>query len=492
MVLHITMNWNSGTCGCSNSFALMYRRANGTSYEGIKIGTLMKKGHFAILIAAIALLSFLAGTWYSQRGTKDHGMTVRSSQPVNPKGTLSEQSAETDGSSMSPGTVRISLEKQQMIGVKVAPAEKKSISHTIRLLGRVAPDETRLYTINATIDGWITKTLPNSTGSYVRKNEVLAAFYSSEFLSAAQALLFALSSVDRVQTTGQENPAQKDQLKQYAINLQQYKDSLRNLGMGDAQIEKMIKTRQWIENVDITSPADGFILTRNVSDGLRFNKGDTMYRIADLSRVWILADVFEREARYFKPGQTAKVTLPYQDMTYQATVSEVLPVFDPATRTLKVRLETDNPGFTLRPDMFVDVEFPVVLPPAFAVPSDAVVNSGLRKTVFVDRGNGLFEPRAVETGWRMGDLIEITRGLEAGEKVVIAGNFFIDSESRLQAAGQGIYGAVSLDPVCGMEVDEARAKATGKTSAYKGKTYYFCTDECKHQFENEPHRYVKD
>jgi membrane fusion protein, copper/silver efflux system len=452
----------------------------------------MKKSLFAIFIAALILLSFLAGAWYSHRGTKNHGMTVRSSQPENPGGSSSEPSGDTDKSSMSPGTVRISREKQQMIGVKVAPAEKKEITHTIRLLGRVAPDETRLYVINATIDGWITKTLPNSTGSYVKKNEVLAAFYSSEFLSAAQALLFALSSMDRVRTTGQETPAQKDQLTQYAINLQQYKDSLRNLGMGDAQIEKMIKTRQWIENVDITSPADGFILVRNVSAGLRFNKGDTMYRIADLSRVWILADVFEREARYFKAGQQAKLTLPSQDRIYDATVSEVLPVFDPATRTLKVRLETDNPGFNLRPEMFVDVELPVSLPPAITVPADAVLNSGLRKTVFVDRGNGVFEPRQVETGWRMGDRVEILSGLEPGERIVIAGNFFIDSESRLQAAGQGIYGAMSVDPVCGMEVDEARAKATGKASVYRGKTYYFCAEECKEQFDKQPGKYVKE
>jgi YHS domain-containing protein len=178
-------------------------------------------------------------------------------------------------------------------------------------------------------------------------------------------------------------------------------------------------------------------------------------------------------------------------MTYQATVSEVLPVFDPATRTLKVRLETDNPEFTLRPEMFVDVELPVSLPPAISVPADAVLNSGLRKTVFVNRENGFFEPRQVETGWRMGDRVEIISGLEPGEKIVISGNFFIDSESRLQSAGLGIYGTMSTDPVCGMEVDEARAKATKRISVYQGKIYYFCADECKHQFEKEPGRYVK-
>ena len=121
-------------------------------------------------------------------------------------------------------------------------------------------------------------------------------------------------------------------------------------------------------------------------------------------------------------------------------VSKVLPQFDPVSRTLKVRLELDNPGYVLRPDMFVDVEFPVTLPPALTVPSDAVLDSGLKKTVFVDRGNGFFEPRQVETGWRFGDRVEITKGLMAGEQIVISGNFLIDSESRMKMAAAGMYG----------------------------------------------------
>jgi YHS domain-containing protein len=134
--------------------------------------------------------------------------------------------------------------------------------------------------------------------------------------------------------------------------------------------------------------------------------------------------------------------------------------------------------------MFVDVEFPVTLPPALTVPADAILDSGLRKTVFVGRGNGFFEPRQVETGWRHGNRVEITKGLEPGERIVISGNFLIDSESRLQAAGQGIYGAMSVDLVCGMEVDELRAKATGKTVFMEA--YHFLLAECKDQFDGDP------
>jgi len=401
------------------------------------------------------------------------------------------QGSEEDLSSMPPGMLRINAEKQQMIGVRVAPVEKKAITHTIRLLGRVAADETRIYRLNAVVDGWITKALPNTTGSFVKKNEVLAAFYSPEFLSAEQALIYALSAMDRVQVTGKENPAQKDQITQFKINLRQYKDTLRNLGMGDLQVEQLIRTRTYMENIDLTSPADGFILVRNVSPGQRFEKGTEWYRIADLKTVWVLADVFEREAKHFKPGAKAKITLPYQKETFQGTISQVLPVFDGATRTLKVRIETENPGFLLRPDMFVDVELPIQLPEAISIPADAILDSGLKKTVFIDQGNGYFEPQEVEAGLRMGNRVEIIRGLEAGEKIVTSGTFLIDSESKLQLAAAGMQAVLAKDPVCGLEVSPRKAEKEGKKAYHQGKSYYFCSEEHKKQFENDPEQYLK-
>lgn len=449
----------------------------------------MKKRVPLIIVIVLICGAFIAGLLL-RTGREDGGPAAPAAEKPSGTSAGAEEDPGEVPSTMPPGTVRISQSRQQMIGVKTGIVTAEPLSNTLRLLGRVAPDETRTYVINSTVDGWITKTLPNTSGSYVRKDEVLATFYSPEFLSGVQALLFALGAMDRVQTTGAESQAQKDQINQFSLNLQQYKDSLRNLGMGDAQIKKMIETREWIQNVDITSPADGFILTRNVSDGLRFDKGTEMYRIADLRRVWILADVFEREAQFCTPGARALVRLPYQGRTYEATVSSVLPVFDPSTRTLKVRLETDNPGFALRPDMFVDVEMPVTLPPALSVPSGAILFSGLRKTVFVDRGDGYFEPRAVETGWRLGDRIEITRGLAAGERIVLSGNFLIDSESRLQAAAQGVYGDAARDPVCGTAVDQMKAAAAGLTTVYQGTTYYFCSQDCKDQFEKNPASYA--
>jgi RND family efflux transporter MFP subunit len=443
----------------------------------------MRKPFNAIMILLLITISFLAGSWYGRQETITNN-------PSAAKPKLVDVEKESPNH-VSPGTVRITSERQQAIGIRIAAVEKKPVTQTIRILGRVAVDETRIYRINATVDGWVTETFPNATGNFVKKNETLAAFYSPEFLSAGQALLFALSSQDRVHVTGKETQPHKDQITQFNINIRQYRDSLKNLGMGDLQIAEMIQTRRYMENVNITSPADGIILVRNVSRGQRFDKGTELYRIVDLSRVWIQTDTYENEAQYLKPGNIVNVSLPGLKKTFKATVSNALPQFDEATRTLKVRLEANNPDYALRPSMFVDVELPITLPPAITAPADAVLDSGLKKTVFVDLGNGIFEPREVETGWRMGNQVEITKGLNPGEKIVVSGNFLIDSESRMELAAQGMVGTLSKDPVCGVDVSISKAEKARRKSTYQGKTYYFTSDECKQKFDKEPNRYVK-
>jgi multidrug efflux pump subunit AcrA (membrane-fusion protein)/YHS domain-containing protein len=171
-------------------------------------------------------------------------------------------------------------------------------------------------------------------------------------------------------------------------------------------------------------------------------------------------------------------------------MSDSLPQFDPETRTLKTRFELDNPGNVLRPDMYVDVEIQAEMPEAVTVPADAIVDSGLRKIVFVDRGNGHFEPRRVETGWRVGDRVQVSKGLMAGERIVISGTFLIDSESRMKTAAMGMLGAPATDVVCGMDVDPKKATSAGRTAVHEGETYYFCSDECKQKFAKEPAKYV--
>jgi RND family efflux transporter MFP subunit len=387
-----------------------------------------------------------------------------------------------------PGSVQIQSDRQQMIGLRLAEVARTAEVRMLRTTGRVAADETRTYVINATVDGWITDVRPYSTGSSVRKNDVLASFYSPEFLSTIQAYLLALSALDRVQAAAQEDAGSRTQLDQYNLNVQRYRSTLFNQGMTDLQLDELGRSRKLTEHIYITSPANGFILVRRISEGLRFFKGEELYRIADLSRVWILVDVFGQEERFLKPGEQVQVRLPNHGARIYARVSNVLPQFDPTSQALKVRLESENPGFRLRPDMFVDVEIAAQYPATITVPYDAVVDTGLRKTVFVDRGNGYFEPRRVETGWRMGDRVEIIRGLMEGERIVVSGNFLVDSESRLRLAAAGLPEDYVLDPVCGMGVDPK--KAGDKKSTYKGQTYYFCNPDCKAKFEAGPAKYV--
>ena len=444
-----------------------------------------KIGYLAIILLAAAC-AFLAGTWYSGR---EAARVAR--PPANP-GLVAGEAAD-DSLPATPGAVKISAARQQLIGVRVAEVEKKPVSHSLRLLGRVAADETRVYRINATVDGWIQKAFPNTVGSLVKKDEALATYYSPQFLDAQQSYLYALGAVDRGQLGQRLELGRKEAPAQAALDqltVQRFTDNLRGLGMPDSQIEEIGRTRQITFSIRIASPARGLITARNVSPGQRFLKGENLYQIADLSRVWVLADVFENEARYFRPGVKAVVHQPHRNLTLPAIVSEVPPVFDAATRTLKVRLEANNPDFTLRPDMFADVELTQDLPPSIVVPAEAIIFSGRRKTVFVQTEEGVFEPRQVETGRRLGDRVEIASGLAPGERIVTSGNFLIDSESRLQAAAQGIFGAMSTDPACGADVDELKARASGNTSTYQGRTYFFSSRECKEKFDQDPFRYT--
>jgi membrane fusion protein, copper/silver efflux system len=332
---------------------------------------------------------------------------------------------------MNNGAVNISAEKQQRIGVQVSAVEKTSGTHWLRLLARVAPDETKIYKLVAGMDGVTRQISAVTTGSQVSKDQWLATFSAPELRAPVQGYLISLDVIDRQKEGGAEAPSQ---IRAAAEGALQALDRLRNMGISDVQIEQVRRTRDTPTDLVITAPAAGIVLARSLSVGQRFDKGTEWFRIADLSRVWILADVFEKDARYIRPGQTARVTLASGGAPMSAKVSEVLPQFDPASRTFKVRLEMDNPGLALRPDMFVDVALGIEFPSSVAVPVDAVLDSGLRKTVFVDRGEGNFEPRQVETGWRFDDRVQIVRGLEAGERIVTSANFFLDSETRMQQA----------------------------------------------------------
>jgi Cu(I)/Ag(I) efflux system membrane fusion protein len=329
----------------------------------------------------------------------------------------------------------------------------------------------------------------------VKKNQLLATFYSREFRNAEQAYLGSLSSLERVRGPRDS----EEQAKTTDANLRINEEQLRALGMGDPQIKDLARTRQITRDIEITSPTDGIVLARNISPEQRFEGRTEFYRVADLSKVWILADLFGDEATALRPGTRVKITVRELERTLYATVSQNPPLFDPESRTLKLRLEADNPGLVLRPDMFVDVEFEGKAPAGLTVPAEAVLDSGTKKIVYIESSEGVFEPRPVLIGAAYGSRVSVTRGLSEGDRVVTSGNFLIDSESRMRNTTLRSVTEKSentpdkiTDPVCGMAFDRKQAEANGRMETYHGQTFMFCSDQCRKKFQQDPAKYVDE
>ncbi|MGA7415801.1 MAG: efflux RND transporter periplasmic adaptor subunit [Bryobacteraceae bacterium] len=402
------------------------------------------------------------------------------------------------------GAVRIDGTTQRLLGIRLANVEKGGTARLIRTVGRVVPEDTRVYRVNPGVEGFVRETDHDSVGTHVKKDQKLATFYAPEVLAPASGFLAAVQNVPgAVGKDGNRTmPFPGALSKQGVSSVQGYTDRLRNLGMSDVQIKQMADNHQLPESIDVVAPVDGFILTRNISGGQHFSHDIEFYSIADLSRVWVVAEVYEQEMQYLHPGGLAQITLRDSGRRLPARISESLPQSEAGGGTAKLRLEVDNPAFILRPEMLVDVGLSVRLPEGVTVPLDAVVDSGARSRVYVARGEGIFEPREVETGWRAGERVEIRRGVQPGEQVVAAATFLVDSESRLKnpasapAPAGTMDGPISTpqrtaaaksvkDPSCGMPVDVAKAIASGNSLVHGGTTYYFCSKKCKEAFQNE-------
>jgi membrane fusion protein, copper/silver efflux system len=496
----------------------------------------MKKILTAVVVALLMILSFVAGRqrlaghaaaspsarrvlyWVDPMHPdykSDHpGIAPDCGMPLEPVYAEDAGDALRSASAqLPPGSVSIDGATQGLVGIKTAPVERSGAPHVIRVLGRVVPEDTRVYRVNSGMEGFIRETYNDSVGVHVKKDQKLATYYGPDSLAVASGFLAATERVPG--SVGKDGarrfPFPGTVAKQGISSIQGYTDRLRNLGMSDAQIRQMAQSGNLPESVDVVAPADGFILARNITPGQHFDRSTEFYRIADLSRIWILADVFDSEVQSFHPGALARITLSDRSKTFSARVSAVLPEVDPATRTLKVRLEADNPRFALRPDMYVDVELPVAMPAGLTVPEDAVIDSGREERVFVERASGVFEPRRVQTGWRSSDRVEIVQGLAEGERVVAEGTFLVDSESRLKSTFQtplqeqphakvpppsnnepslAASGGKVKDAACGMMIDAAKAVAEGNTLTRDGVTYYFCSASCKKKFGARPEHYL--
>lgn len=413
---------------------------------------MMTKLSYSLVLFAVAGAAYLTGSWRAPRESVSAAVALRPILyyrcPMHPDVRSDEPGTapccgmafepvyadrpgpEANASAASPAQILASPAQQHLIGVKTGTVAESGGTERLRAFGRVTPDENRVYRLTAGLEAYMTEIAAVTTGSRVRKDQWLGSFSTPEARLPIASFITAINVLEREQNLA--TPTAQG-LAAATTSVTLATERLLTMGMSPVQLADIRRTRAATTTVRMTAPIDGFVLARRVATGQRFDAGVELFQIADLQRVWILADVALADADRLTPGTLARVTVGGRETPVRARVSQGLPQFDPAVQSFKLRLEIDDPGFVLRPDMFVDVEFEVPYPPALLVPADAVVLSGLGAHVFVERAPGVFEPREVQTGRRHGGRIAIVKGLQAGERIAFAGTFLLDSERRIQA-----------------------------------------------------------
>ncbi len=317
-------------------------------------------------------------------------------------------------------TVRISPGRLQRTGVKSEPVSRRIVATAVRASGVVQADEHRQSVVALRFDAFLNELEHITTGSKVRKGEPLMRVYSSALSAAAAQYVTDLGLRDTGGLPQNRGARQR----------------LENLGVPEEIIKEIEHNRQGSLTVTWPAPRDGYVVEHNVVEGMQAKAGDILFRIADLSVVWVLADVAEHDLGLIAPGQTVAVTpRGYPGRTFTGKISLIYPMLNKETRTARVRIELGNPDGILRPNMYAEAVIASSSGASvIAVPESAVINSGTRQVVILDKGEGRFEPRAVKTGMQGSGYVEITRGVSEGDNVVTAANFLIDAESNLKAA----------------------------------------------------------
>jgi len=339
--------------------------------------------------------------------------------------------------------VKISTDKVQKLGVKTQAAVLRELIRTVRAVGTIQPDERRVYTVAPKFEGWIEQLHVNTTGQPVARGQALMEVYSPDLVSAQQEYLIAWKGVDAVR--GGSPEAQAGMRRLVASALQR----LRNWDISETELQRLQKEGAARQTITLRSPVGGVVLEKPALKGMRFMPGEALYKISDLSSLWLLADIFEQDLALVRPGQAAKIVVnAYPGNTFSGKVTFVYPTLTRETRTAKVRIELANPGGLLKPEMYANVELLAGRSKGkvLSVPDSAVIDSGTRQIVLVQLDAGLFEPRTVRLGARADGYVEVLDGIQAGENVVVSANFLIDSESNLKAA-LGAFGASGSTPV---------------------------------------------
>jgi RND family efflux transporter MFP subunit len=388
----------------------------------------------------LALFAVVAGVYVYRNRTTIHSATIPAGvQPI-ASGPIEDTNQDTPVpvAKMEVPLAPVQLTNEQMnsIGVKTGTVEYKQLSDEIRATGTVDVDERLQSSVQVRFSGYIRKVFANATYQYVRKGEPLFTIYSPDLVATQEEYLLARrnqtalsgSSVDGVASGASSlTMATEQRLRQWDIS--------------DSEIAKLQKTGKAITELSINSPASGYIMERNVLPNTYVEPATKLYSLADLSQVWVDAQVFQNDVGRLKRGDHSSITVDaYPKRTFQGRIEEILPQVDMTTRTVKVRVAVNNPGVTLKPGMFVNVDLKSALGRQLVVPASAVFQTGIRQVVFIDHGNGSIEPKDVSLGVRVGDDFVVLKGLAAYQQIVTSANFLLDSESQLQAAS-GSYTA---------------------------------------------------
>jgi Cu(I)/Ag(I) efflux system membrane fusion protein len=340
------------------------------------------------------------------------------------------EESRSDGS-----VVKISTEKIQKLGVRTEVVALRELTRTVRAVATVQADERRLFTVAPKFEGWIHRLYVNTTGQAVKKGEALMDVYSPELITAQHEYLIGKKGMQHAAAEG--SPESGEAMQRLAESTLR---RLRNWDISEADLQALQQEGEVKHYVTLRSLASGVVIEKAAIQGERFMTGEVLYQIADLSRVWMLAEVFEQDLALVKPDQSATIRIDaYPGHVFEGKATFIYPTVNPGTRTARVRIELPNPRGLLKPAMYGRVELasPRGKDKVLAVPESAVLYTGTRQLVLVDIGQGRFEPRAVKLGSHGDDYVEVVDGLTAGEAVVVSANFLIDAESNLKSALDG-------------------------------------------------------
>lgn len=328
--------------------------------------------------------------------------------------------------------IKIDSVVRQNMGVRTGFPRSDRLEKVIRTVGQVTYDETKISSVNTKIPGWIEKLHVDQTGQLVKEGEPLIEIYSPELVSAQRELLIAIKHREEVK----DSPF-RDVVSGATALVEAARERLMLWDVSEVEIAKLEQSGSVRKTLTLNSPASGVVVLKNAFLGTYVMRGAELYRIADISRVWVDADVYEFELPWVKKGQKATVTLDYiPGKMFRGTVSYIYPYVDEKTKTIKVRVEIPNPGLYLKPDMFAHVDIESVLGEgALMIPTEAVIRTGVRNIVFVERDEGTFVPREVKLGVDTGNgSVQVLEGLDGGDRIVLSGQFMLDSESSIREA----------------------------------------------------------